>query len=193
MKFGWIALAAAGLACSVTSASAADNIACMDAPYAAADQRVFDQFNESFELDEFSGKGPPVEVITILSTRAGECAETLDWSPEAIEHATLYRLGKVLDDALVASSVFSPAQWTRLKAAYATSDKAILNRLFRPMIEAELGGDAASKPTRADELYLGRLMLRTGIPATEANSQFVGAWMAAQAMQELFLSGFAEL
>ncbi|WP_144037772.1 hypothetical protein [Sphingopyxis sp. KK2] len=128
----------------------------------------------------------------ILTARAGECAETSNWSPEAIEAATFYRVGKVLEEALMASSSFTPTQWTRLKSAYASADKAILNRIFAPMIDAEIGGGAAGDASDADQLYLGRLMLRTGLPLTEANSEFVGAWMAARMTQEHFAGKFTK-
>lgn len=192
MRSGLAGIVVAALAFCAPGALAAENIGCMDAVYGADDQAVFDRFSSSFELGAFSSRGASEEVLAVLSARAGDCAETHAWSPDAIEQAVLYKLSGVLDDALVASSSFTPAQWARLKAAYAAADKAIINRLLSPIIDTALDGAEAPKPTEADEVYFGRLMLRTGIPATQANSEFVGAWMGAQAMQELFLARFTK-
>ena len=88
---------------------------------------------------------------------------------------------------------FTSDQWAQLRQVYSDADKAILARVLVPMLDSALAGSEADPAmSAADEEYLGNLVIRSGIPPTYENAEFIGAWVATQAGQAVLIQRFGE-
>lgn len=192
MKRFWAGLAVA-LACTSfpPKAQAAENIACIDQGYTPDEIAEVDRYYDGFQISETEG-GPPPELMTAITRRAGECADTHGWPPDAIEDAVFYRVSLVLRTALERRSPLTPSQMRRVTEAIAAADPSRLDRIIGGIEEAALNGAAASEPSESDSIFMGRLFLRSGVPMTQSNAEYVGALIAARAMGERWRRRFAE-
>jgi hypothetical protein len=179
------------VACGATPAEAADNIACVETGYSEVAQSDIDRLLSSLSLNSFKGGGLPDEMVKIVASRAQECAKIHNWSSEALQLAGLYQLGRLATGALEAKSRIPVSQLNKLREAYKTADRAIMNRVMGLSIEDKLAGNGPSAPSRADQDYFTRLLVRTGIAPDDANADFIGGWWAAQDAVDTFARRFA--
>ncbi|AZI34752.1 hypothetical protein NT2_02_03530 [Caenibius tardaugens NBRC 16725] len=163
-------------------AVAATDMNCVEA-YDAAQVMAIDDFVRDFDLDGLDGRDPPEALLEVYSARAGACADQHNWSSDAVLYAVFYQIGRTLERALRAHAPLSEADLARFDRTVAGADQ---NRLW-PILEKMVGGSVFGTETdelsESDEMFLGMLILSSGIPANEKNSGFAGALLAAQAMQ----------
>lgn len=187
------AMAAAALLMTGAPAGAAENLGCMDAGYSAEDTATSDRFVKTFVMADWMEKGAPPDIIALISGRAGTCAEANQWSPEAIEQAIYYRMGVLLTTALEAQTPLTTAQMNRLHQMFSGPDKAKIVAIMTPAIDAAFSGEPAPEAKEADQMFIGRMILRTGIAATDANASFVGSWMGGRTITEMARERFKPL
>lgn len=192
MKTGLGISLAFGLATVAANARAAEHIDCVDTGYEAEQAALLSRVENEFSMAEWSGEGVSAEVLTAVSARAGQCADVHNWSPDAIEQSIFYRLGSLLATGLEKQAPISPAQMERLKEVVRTTDKTQLYAVVGPMIDAGMEGREESASNQAQLLFLSRLVLKTGMPATKANSEFVGAWLAGVVIRDRAKDRFAK-
>lgn len=192
---GYGLLAAGALAFVAPPAWAANNLACMDGVLIGDHKSMFDDYFKTFRVDKLLAEGPSRSLFAIVTERAGLCADEHGWSPAAIEQAVLYMtMGRMWNEGLETQTIFTAAQWQRVRQVYATMDKAILRRLLEPALDAAFAGEKgpSEQATEADAMYFGRMMLKTGLPMTEENAKFLGNWMASMLMMDIFSERFAK-
>lgn len=168
------------------AAQAADNIACIDTDYDAAEERAFAEFRATFSPAEFGENGPPEPLIDILVNRGTACSYRHDWSPDAITQAITYKVYGMSAEGIEKVSKFTPAQWDGVRKAYAAMDKAILLRI----IEQTLADEEISE---ADDDHYYQTFARFGIEFADANSEAVGAWLSANMSRAQALDRFSAL
>jgi hypothetical protein len=75
----------------------------------------------------------------------------------------------------------------RLEKAIAAADQDRLWGVIERMMGVSLFGDVEAAPDTAskdsDEQYLGLVIISSGIPVNDTNSEFAGALLASQAIQ----------
>lgn len=178
----------AGLAVAIAlmgcpAALAADNLACIEEGYSGEELASFSSFYDSFQVAELEN-GPSPEIVTAVTRRAGECAELHGWSGEAIEDAVFYRFSFVLHTALERHSPLTPAQMRRVSDAVAGADQERLNRIMGDVVEAAMNGQPAPEQSESDMIFVGRVLLRSGVPMTQGNGEYIGALIGARVMGE---------
>lgn len=177
----------ATLALWSSPALAADHLECIESGNSAEQNAYFQNFVDRFHISELSGGGrPPAEMMEIIQGRADACASQHNWSREAAEHSVLFRLTKVLQTALRAHMPISEEQLARYDAIVAGADQARLRRIFGVAVEPAPANDA-------DDEFLGELIARSGMPMTEANAKFAGAWLASVLVSKHMTEQFAAL
>ena len=87
-------------------------------------------------------------------------------------------------------SPLTPTQMQRLEQVITSADQERLGQIVGEVLDEASEGRQAT-PSDADNMYMGRLIIRAGIPATESNGEFVGAFIAAQIMSERSQRRFA--
>ena len=180
-------------AAGLPSASlAAPSIDCMDQGYSAAETADFERFYSSFRLSQLEA-GPGSEILAAVTRRSGECAEMHGWSGEAIEDAVIYRFFGVLQTALERNSPFTEVQMRRLSAAVAATDQERLGRIVRALVNAGMNGELTPEQSQSDLTFLGRILIRAGVPVTEETGRFAGALIAAWITREQVSRRFGTL
>ena len=186
--FAWVfALTLVGFS---STSSAADNLACIEQGYSAGESASFERFYESLRVENLNSDMPP-DILAAVTRQAGECADAHDWPPEAIEDAVLYRLATILRTALERRSPLTPAQMRRITEAVASADQERLGRIFGAIEEAAMNGEDEPQPSDSDSVFIGRILLRSGVPMTESNAQYAGAVIGARMMGERAQQRFA--
>lgn len=186
----------AGLAMAIAltafpaTAQAAENIACIDEGYSSEEIASFSRYYDSFQFAEIE-RGPPPEILAAVTRRAGECADLHGWSGDAIEDAVFYRYSAIVLAALERNVPFTPSQMRRLNDAFAAADQARLNRIMGDIVEASMNGRPAPAQSESDNLFMGRVLLRSGVPVTERNAEYIGALIGARVMGERLRQRFA--
>lgn len=169
---------------------AATNIACVDDGYSAEEIAALERFYLAFQPAQLRGQSVPLDIFAAVSRRAGECADLHNWPAAAIEDASFYRMASILKVALDRKNPFTAPQLRRLEEAISSVDQARLNSIFGGLLDASLEGNSR-RPSDADAMFLGRLFLRAGIPATQSNAEYVGAFLGARLMIEQSRQRFA--
>ena len=191
MKSSVLAFALAfGCAVLIGTAHAATNITCVDEGYTGEDTASLERFYTAFRPEELRDRSLPPDIFAAVTRRVGECADLHDWPAAALEDATLYRMASILKVALDRHNPLTPPQMRRLEEAISSVDQTRLNRIFGGILDAAMDGTRAT-PSDGDTAFLGRLFLRAGIPATQANGEYVGALMAARIMAAQTQARFA--
>lgn len=163
-------------------AVAAENLGCVQ-DYDAAQVKAIDDFVRDFDLDGLDGRDPPEALLEVYSARAGICADQHKWSSDAVLYAVFYQIGMTLERALRAHSPLSEADMARFDRTVVGADQNRLWPILEKMVGGSVFGTEAEELSESDEMFLGMLILSSGIPANEKNSGFAGALLAAQAMQ----------
>lgn len=174
-------------------AQAATDLECVDGGYSTEEMSQIRSFQEGFAVDSFANQEPPPEILGAIITRAGTCSEAHGWSPEAIEQAVIYRLFNLLEQTLTLRSPLTGTQMDRLSAALASADQQRVRRVFGGIADAVLGGQEEPEVGNSDEMFLASILMRSGIPYSESNGEFAGAWLAAKVLTEVVAERFAAL
>jgi hypothetical protein len=171
---------AIALALIAVPAQAAENIACMDAGYTTEDMATLERHSAALTMDRLSG-GAPQEVISIIATRAGDCADANGWSPDAISDAVLYRSAQFLRTSLARVGPMTPAQLARFDRAVAAADQSRLRRIFG-QIERNATNERPPEQgiNNSDAEFLGRIFMSSGMPMNQQFAEFGGALIAAR-------------
>lgn len=182
------ACTAAWLVATPMQAHPADHLDCMAQPYAAKDQIVVDTYVNGFSTR--GSKGPDMApLMSMLSERAGICADQYAWSPQAIMNAVFHQFGAAMELGLRSKSALTPADLVRLEKAITAADQDRLWGTLERMMGLALSGDAEAASDggvdQDDETYLGLVIISSGIPLNDTNSEFAGALLASQAIQRL--------
>lgn len=193
MRFGKIisGVLAAMLFGVPTTSIAAQNLECISDGYDAAHGREVDAYQNGFRADNGWAPELPGSITVAVSGRAGDCAEQHDWSPEAIEDAIYFRLFTIMHEGMIRNAPFSQAQMQRIDRTIASADQERLRAVVSQIMTSMFGGDEAPEISDADTMFFGRLVLRSGVPATETNGVFVGAYIGATVMPRLIADRFA--
>lgn len=184
------AIAMVGLAFAVP-ASAATHIECVDGGYSAQDTATIQKYLADFKADSFDKQSGGDKLVPIFGARAGECAGKYGWSVDAISDSVFYRMASLLEQGLNAHTPFTPEQMQKLNAALARADKDKLRRIFGPMVEPETSGKNAPAPDEKDSVYLGMLLMSSGLPLDDKTGEFAGALIGARTMKDIFAEKFA--
>lgn len=184
-----LAIAMALMSCP-SAALAAENIACVDEGYAQEEAAALDRFYDGFQLAQLEA-GPSPEIVAAVTRRAGECADLHDWSGEAIEDAVFYRFSSIMRTALERHSPLSPSQLRRVSEAVAAADQERLNRIMGDVVEAAMNGRRTPELSDSDAIFVGRVLLRSGVPMTQGNGEYIGALIGARVMTERLRQRFA--
>lgn len=183
-------LALIGLAAAIP-AVAASGLDCVDSGYSAKDSAAIETFLANFSMSDFQGQSGIEKLVPVLAARAGECAGEHGWSVEAISDSVYYSTATVLSRALARHSPFTPEQVQRLDAALERADKARLRKIFGPMVEAQAGDKPAADPDGQDSIYLGMMLMSSGVPLDEKGGEYAGAVIATRMMREIYAEKFA--
>ena len=187
-------LAAGGMAAmlfAVSPAHAATHLDCMAQPYAGKDKEVIDKYVGAYGSKSASKNGPDSgPVLSVFSARAGTCGDQHGWAPNAIMNAVFYQLGVAMEQGVRRRSPLSAAEMARLERAVAAADQ---DRLWGPleaMMNATIFGGEGAELSDDDDTYLGLVIVSSGIPINNTNSEFAGELLAAQAIQRLVSKRF---
>jgi hypothetical protein len=177
---------AAAVVTAPMQAQAADHLDCMAQPYEAKDQKAIDTYIDNLSAKD--SKGPSTSpLIDMFTQRAGTCADKYQWAPQAIVSAVFFQFGATIEQGLRSKSPLSPADMARLEKAIAAADQDRLWGVIERMMGVSLFGDVEAAPDTAskdsDEQYLGLVIISSGIPVNDTNSEFAGALLASQAIQ----------
>lgn len=175
------------LAVAPVSAQAADHLDCMADGYDAAAQKTIDDAIVSMDMRGKDSEKPSLgDLMSMLSAHAGTCADQHGWTSGAILDAMFYQTGVVMEKGLRRNSPLSAADMLRLDKAAAEADQDRLWPVLENMVAASMFGDGTGKDvSEEDELYVGLVVLSSGIPVTDANNEYAGALLASRAIQRL--------
>jgi len=181
-----------GTAFSATASRAADNLDCVSTGYTAEIAAEIDSFQGIFNAGNGWGPELPQSVFGAVTGRAGQCAEQHGWSPEAIEDAVFFQMFSILRGGVARGTPLSSTQMQRVDQALAGPDQERLRAIVGRQVDSVLGGAEAPEPTEAENMFIGRLILRAGVPVTEENGHYVGAYMASVVMPQVIAARFAD-
>lgn len=176
---------AAALAAAPVSVQAADHLDCVAQGYDAAQQKTIDGFVKTFTADKLDKGKTRSDLMSVFAVRAGVCADEYGWSPDAILNAVFYQVGAVMEKGLRHNTPLSGPDMVRLEKAIAAADQDRLWPVLEKMMGATIFGDPAEDVTDEDNLYLGLVIMSSGIPMNDKNGSFAGALLASQAIQRL--------
>lgn len=172
-------------------ASAASHLECVDTGYSAQGQAAIEKFLTDFDVANFEKQSAGGAVIPVFGARAGECAGQHGWSMDAISDSVFYRMAALLEQGLRRHSPYTVEQMQRLDAALARADKDRLNRMFGPMMDMEQRSGPHAQPNPEDRMYLGMLLLSSGVPLDEKSGKFAGTLIGALVMKDIYARKFA--
>jgi len=181
---------AAALFAIPLGAHAADHLDCMAQGYDAEQEKVIESFVGSFDTKSLKSE-PSGALMGALSARAGACADQHGWSPNAILNAVFHQTGAMMEAGLRRHSPLSDADMVRLLRAINRADQQRLWPILENMMGPFMSGEEAEEPSKDDNLYLGLVILSSGIPDNDTSTKFAGALLAAQAIQRLAAKRFA--
>src|SRR3546814_12496284 len=72
------------------------------------------------------------------------------------------------------ASPLSAEQFAQLDGAMTPDDKVEIAKIFDSMRQAQAEGRIYEAPKQSPEMFIGRLILRSGIPASPENSRWAG-------------------
>jgi hypothetical protein len=195
MRTIMIAAALAGLGLAASPALAARNLECMNSGYSEEQEQIFADYLENFtvaSLDEEEDEDTPDPLVDPVSDRAVQCTLEHGWSPDAIYYAITYRLAVLLERALELKTPLSEEEMARMNKAIANADQDRLRAILGPDIEASLNNEDGPEMSEQDELYLGLLVLGSGLPMEESYSNYIGLVLGARMMIDITSEKFAE-
>jgi hypothetical protein len=184
-----IVSAAALAALTEGRAQAAENLDCIDTEYSAPQQVVLADFIAVFSMERWA-KGPPGEVVAILQDSAKRCAVRHGWSLRAAEYAFLFKFASLGLAGVEKRGPLTPTQIGQLQSAMTPSDKARIRSIFDAMAKAQAEGNPQAAAQSAD-MFIGKLIVRSGIPTNSTNVQAAGGWLGAKVMCERYAEYFA--
>lgn len=187
-------MAAAIAALGVTMgapADAAENLDCIDKGYTAEQQAVLDAYIGRFNMESWSKNGVPSEVLTVIVDRVRACASMHGWSAEAAQHALLFKLARIGVAGVETTGPLSPAQILQVRNAMTAEDKIKVRAIFGAMVKAYGEGTLERSPRETPDMFIGKLILRSGIPTTTKNVRAAGGWLAASVLVEQYAEFFA--
>lgn len=177
-------------AAAPTDVRAADHLDCMAQGYDAEQEQVIASFIAALDAADQKSE-PSGPLMAALSAHAGACADRHGWSPAAILNAIFHQTGAMMEAGLRGNSPLSDADMARLEKAIAGADQQRLWPILERMMGPLMTGAEAGEPSADDTLYLGLVIMSSGIPVDERNTKFAGALLAAQAIQRLAAQRFA--
>lgn len=175
-----------------TSTMAAEHIDCVDSGYIAEDQATLDGYIDGFTIEAWGAGGPPSNVMTIIAARVRTCGASNGWSLDAMQDALLYKVASVGMAGVESASPLSAEQFAQLDDAMTPDDKVEIAKIFDSMRQAQAEGRIYEAPKQSPEMFIGRLILRSGIPASPENSRWAGGWLAVKTLQDQRRAKFAQ-
>jgi len=172
-------------------AQAAENLDCMDSDYSSADQAVLDDFIAGFSMDSWAQEGVPDDLRVVLSNKAKACEAANAWSPAATQHALLFKIASVGLSGVEATSSLTPAQFGQIKKAMTPADQVRIRAIFQEMWEAQRAGRPTQATAQSADMFIGRLIVRSGIPGSSENAKVAGGWIAANVLRDQYAENFA--
>ncbi len=173
------------------NATAAENLECINGGYSAAEQATLDNFVANFSMETWGKGGPPSEIRAVVGDRAKACAKSYRWSPEATHQAMLFKLASIGLAGVENNGPLSTDQIRLLESAMTADDKMRIRAIFDGMEKAQREGQSLDAPTRSADLFIGKLILRAGIPGSPENARAAGGWVAAKALRGRYAESFA--
>lgn len=175
---------------TASTAFAAEHLECVSVGYDADSMAAIEAFQDSpYSLTAQSDM--PMPVLTAITSRAGQCADQYRWPAEAIEDAVLHQVYSITRVQLVRHSPFSDAQMQRLDQAIASADQQRLRAIVMRITDAALNGADAHQAPPADTVFFGRLILRSGVPITDENGKYAGAYIGTVIVPQVLAERFA--
>ena len=159
-------------------AMAADNIGCTSTGYAPEVQRQIDNFIRDYRFVAEGEADLPGDLMDQIAAHVGECADQHKWSPEATESAVFYSVFDLLKRALIAHSLLTPAQLSRVDRTFADPSSAQARQVLRDLIIRSVSGATEREPSDEEDRTVSRIALRAGIPVRGAAGDFLGAYLA---------------
>lgn len=183
-----LALLGAASFCAVAPARAADNLDCVDSGYSTADQARLDGFAKSFDLAAWSTQGPPADIKEMVIDRADACAQLHGWSGEAVGYALVFKMARIGLAGSEQNGGLTAGQIAGLRKSITPQDMQKGKLVFGQMMQARRDGTAM--PAESPEMFVGRLILRAGVPVEHATA--AGGWIGATILSAHFAELFGD-
>jgi hypothetical protein len=174
-------------------ASAATNLDCMEAGYTAEQSKLFNDFTAHYQLGVKGGDDEAKKMIGPIAVHANECAAKLGWSTDAMLQSIYYKMSGLLGSALQNQSPLSLVDKAKVNGLLKGKWRDKLRAALGPIIEGQMGGGEATKPSKGAEMELGLIILAEGLPTEGKFPEHIGALLGALLMQEISAEKFAKL
>ncbi|UKK85656.1 hypothetical protein L7H23_05990 [Sphingopyxis sp. BSN-002] len=170
-----IALAGTALTFVGAPAFAAENLVCVDSGYSVADEARMDGFVSGFDLVAWGKEGPPADIMQMIVARADVCSKLYGWSDEATRYAVAFKMARVGLAGSERNGVLDSNQIAGLQKSITREDVQKGKLVFGQMANAYRQG--STMLTESPDMFIGRLILRSGVPAERAAA--AGGWIGA--------------
>lgn len=175
----------------LTAQSGADNgLSCVNTGYSEVQQSVIDGFVDSFDLDQWSERGPSDELIDALRTRAIVCAQEHGWGSDDIVGSILYRLGRLITAGIAQDRADIAAADQRLKLALDAQLRERFYQIIRESTVASMRGLPSREMTDEDTDFFTEVLSRPEVNVTVGQAKLYGAYLGARLLADDIQSEF---
>ncbi len=158
---------------------------CMAASYDAEEQATLERLSLDYGVGaDHQGNEAAGQLAKLAGAEAKECGDRAGWGQEELVYAALFEIGRVGENAIRHSAMFTPDQLQKIDAALAKGDRGTLwAGVERSVWAGMMKKDADGTPQ--DTFAMGAFLMGVGIGADDAVGEKTGMLLGMMALQRI--------